>query len=403
MQNSGQNTFRFIRFFLQQDSFSSGSKINLVAMNLINGKILKGCLVFVFLGQTALAQTLVTENTIALDNEVQETSGLLNLEGRIITHNDEGGEAKLYEIDTASGAVLRTVAVVNAVNHDWEEITQDNSYIYIGDFGNNRGGRKDLKIYRILKEEYLNTNNNEVKADSILFHYKDQTEFTSSLYTTNYDAEAVIIRNDSLYIFTKNWANHKTYIYSLPNQPGNREAHKIDSLNVQGWITGVVYNAEESTISLIGYALSGPFLWRCSHFQGMMLSKGRNERFSIALPPNIQLEGICHDDGKNYFLSSEGSNGAEASLYTMALPAIISERKKLAERVSVIIYPNPCREKIFVQCDRKVHSELFDSKGRWIMSGSTVLDVALLPAGKYILRLKDEKDDVIHTETMVVY
>jgi hypothetical protein len=34
-------------------------------------------------------------------------------------------------------AVLRTVAITNATNVDWEDIAQDASYIYIGDIGNN--------------------------------------------------------------------------------------------------------------------------------------------------------------------------------------------------------------------------------------------------------------------------
>ena len=37
-------------------------------------------------------------------------------------------------------------------NVDWEDITQDETHIYIADFGNNNGNRTDLKIYKILKQ-----------------------------------------------------------------------------------------------------------------------------------------------------------------------------------------------------------------------------------------------------------
>jgi hypothetical protein len=70
----------------------------------------------------------------------------------IITHNDSGGQANLYEINASTGAVLRTVAITNATNVDWEDIAQDALYIYIGDIGNNFGNRTDLKYIKFRKK-----------------------------------------------------------------------------------------------------------------------------------------------------------------------------------------------------------------------------------------------------------
>ena len=91
-----------------------------------------------------------------LPNTVSETSGLLFLKGTLITHNDSGDDANLYELDTLSGSISRTISITNATNVDWEDITQDETYIYIGDFGNNNGNRQDLKVYKILKTDYIN-------------------------------------------------------------------------------------------------------------------------------------------------------------------------------------------------------------------------------------------------------
>lgn len=44
------------------------------------------------------AQENITE-LFNLPKEVNETSGLIHLNGNIITHNDSGGAAALYEID----------------------------------------------------------------------------------------------------------------------------------------------------------------------------------------------------------------------------------------------------------------------------------------------------------------
>ena len=64
-----------------------------------------------------------------LPEEVKETSGLLFLNGKIITHNDSGDDANLYEIDSLSGLLLRTISISNATNVDWEDISQDDPHI----------------------------------------------------------------------------------------------------------------------------------------------------------------------------------------------------------------------------------------------------------------------------------
>src|SRR6056297_4303255 len=81
-----------------------------------------------------------------LNDAMSESSGLINIQGRFITHNDSGGESILYEIDTLSGEIARMVTVIGTENTDWEDLASDDTYIYIGDFGNNAGNRTDLRI-----------------------------------------------------------------------------------------------------------------------------------------------------------------------------------------------------------------------------------------------------------------
>jgi len=42
---------------------------------------------------------------LPLSYNVRETSGLIYLNGKLITHNDSGGEPALYELDTITGNV----------------------------------------------------------------------------------------------------------------------------------------------------------------------------------------------------------------------------------------------------------------------------------------------------------
>ena len=63
-----------------------------------------------------------------LQDSIQESSGLIYLNQKLITHNDSGGESALYELDSISGNVTRRVIIKNATNTDWEDICYDSNY-----------------------------------------------------------------------------------------------------------------------------------------------------------------------------------------------------------------------------------------------------------------------------------
>mgnify|MGYP000029410152 FL=1 len=48
-----------------------------------------------------------------LPDTVSETSGLIFHNGKLITHNDSGNEPQLFEIDTVTLEITRTVTVSN--------------------------------------------------------------------------------------------------------------------------------------------------------------------------------------------------------------------------------------------------------------------------------------------------
>ena len=125
-------------------------------------------------------------DVVALNSALNESSGLIFLDQKLITHNDSGGEAALYEIDTLTGNIARKVIIANANNIDWEDICHDSNYIYIGDFGNNSGSRTNLRIYRLSIPSYLTSSNDTVYVDTIQFSYADQIDFTPSSFATNF-------------------------------------------------------------------------------------------------------------------------------------------------------------------------------------------------------------------------
>ena len=214
-----------------------------------------------------------------LPEGVPESSGLIYYNNRLITHNDSGNSPRLYELDTLSSQIIRTITINNASNVDWEDLTQDDSYIYIGDFGNNSGNRQDLRIYRITKSEYDNFSS--VNAEIINFTYEDQTDY-SEIQNADWDAEALANFNDQLLIFTKQWQTNGTVVYSIPKVPGSYSARNIGFYDVSGLVTGATYNKSSNVMMLLGYSPQlQPFIVRIDVPTSNFSFNGRMEKMNL--------------------------------------------------------------------------------------------------------------------------
>lgn len=278
---------------------------------------------------------------------LDETSGLLYYNNKIITHTDSGGKAELYEINPTTGAVIRTVGITNARNVDWEDIAQDVSYIYIGDIGNNSGTRTDLKIYKISKEDY-NTTDGTVTAEIISYSYTDQTDFTRRTHTSNWDAEALISYRDKLLIFTKNWSDNKTNVYSIPKTSGTHSAVLESSYKTNGLITGADISPDERVIYLTGYSTSeAPFIYTIHS-----LAKNNSDIFSGSVSQKIsdivsighQVEGIALFEitptKHLLYLSNEKFNASLGPI-KIAIPAKLLSIEIDAETLTLPITETP--------------------------------------------------------------
>lgn len=256
---------------------------------------------FFFITSILLAQENVSE-VGRLPNEVTETSGLLFYNGRLITHNDSGNTPQLFEIDTLSLEVVRTVTVSNAINVDWEDITQDKDYLYIGDFGNYNGDRRDLTIYRISKQDY--TASDTVTADRIDFSYENQTNFIASPMS-DWDAEALFEVDDRLIVLTKQWQSQETTAYSIPKDIGTHIATEVGNYAVNGLVTGATFNELTGALFILGHTqLLGPFVIRMNNITGTSIFGNGGERTDLNIG-FAQVEGITHVTANTYFFSSE--------------------------------------------------------------------------------------------------
>ncbi len=231
-----------------------------------------------------------------LSDTVQETSGLCYFNGMFWTHNDSDNPPLLYAFDSLSGRILHQIYIKNATNIDWEDITHDKDYVYIGDFGNNSGTRKNLRILKIKKSDiHLQQMTDSVNAEFINFSMSDQTDFSDRFINNDHDIEALISFNDSLHIFTKNWVDKKTRHYVCPKDSGTYSLTHVETIDVGGQISGATVNAS-GIVMLLGYTKpTYPcFAWIFWDYSGSKFNTGNKRKIDMGntLYPG-QTEGIA--------------------------------------------------------------------------------------------------------------
>lgn len=237
-----------------------------------------------------------------LPEQVFETSGLLSYNGKLITHNDSGNAPELYELDITTLQITRTVSIANVENIDWEDLAQDENYIYIGDFGNNSGDRQDLNILKILKSDY--DNSDSVTAEIINFLYEDQTDFTTS-EDSDFDAEGFFSLGDNLIILTKQWQQNGTVAYKVPKLSGAFLAERLDSYQVNGLVTGATYNQNTNQLSIVGYSqFLFPFYVLIEDVQENAIFEGEKTKTNLSIG-QAQVEAITLVGADQFYISSE--------------------------------------------------------------------------------------------------
>jgi len=351
------------------------------------------------------AASLVPVLSVTLGSSLTETSGLIRWNSYVWTHNDNT-DINLYALDTLTGNIVQTCALSAAVNQDWEEISQDSNYVYIGDFGNNAdGNRTDLKILRIEKNSILL---NVPVIDTIYFSYADQIDFSpAGANNTDFDCEAFIVTTDSIFLFTKQWVSNKTIVYSLPKTPGTYIANLRDTLNVGGLITGSTYLEPQRLTVLCGYSnMLQPFIYLLYDFTGNDFFGGNKRKIDLSLSFH-QTEGIATSDGLKYYISNEyftqpPSVNTPQKLHTLDLSTYLSgyltgSPENIPANTPLTgfqIYPNPAGETITLQSGNDLlpfDYRITDISGRNVFSSkitqqTTRIELNNLVPGIYFIR-----------------
>jgi hypothetical protein len=250
-------------------------------------------------------------------NILTENSGAIFWNNLLWQHNDGGGDAAIYGLDTTTNMVIRRVTIKNGFNIDWEDIAQDVKFIYIGDFGNNlNGGRPKFTIYKIAKSDIENTSGNiSVTAEILYFTYEDQpaVPVIGASNSTNFDCEAMIAVDERLFLFTKQWKGSKTILYELNNSTKIQVAKIKDSLVVDGLITGADISLSKKRVILTGYSKTGiRFMYLLHDFKGFDLFKGQKQK--VLLSGLTQTESVAFFNEDYICLGSEAFMGNKPRL-----------------------------------------------------------------------------------------
>ena len=244
-----------------------------------------------------------------LPDEVDETSGLIFFADGFWTNNDSGGEPIIYKLDTLNGEVIQRIILKGAQNIDWEELAQDDDFIYVGDIGNNSGNRDDLAIYVVDKSDIPETGDTEVDAEKIMYAYIDYPGRIERKKDNNFDCEAMIATDEWLYLFSKNRGDNQSKLYKLPKTAGEYTAELLTTFNSSGLVTGADFNEKENELILVGYTNNDwiPFLWVMFDFTDENFFSGNKRRIDMLNMTATQTEAICYTHGKQGVISSEGN------------------------------------------------------------------------------------------------
>ncbi len=348
--------------------------------------------------------------TIDLSSSLSESSGLSDWNDCLWTHNDNS-DIKLYCLDTLNASIMGEYPLVGLSNIDWEELSQDVDYFYIGDFGNNQNGnRTDLKIHKISKASLIS---GTTEIETINFSYSNQVNFLpTGLNNTNFDCEAMIVSSDSIYLFTKQWLDNQTSVYVLPKEAGSYTARFRESANVGGLITGASYLEDKNLVVLCGYSsLLQPFVYLLYDFQGDQFFGGNKRKLGLNLPFR-QVEGIAGQNGLKYYITNERFSQPPVmtipqALHTLDLSAYLgyylqhlnSGYPENEMPAPFTVYPNLTGDKVFIVCESRMIGKeyrLLSTSGKSLTRGKirnefTKLSLRSFPAGMYILTIYGSK------------
>jgi hypothetical protein len=234
--------------------------------------------------------------------------------GVLWSHNDSGDANRIFALNE-NGQHLGIFTIVGATSRDWEDIAvgpgpaDGESYLYIGDIGDNES-HFDLKyIYRI-PEPRVDASGAPVDSalagvETIAFRYPDG----------NRDAETLMVDplTKDIYIVSKRETNVRVYRAAYPQSTTSVNIlEHIASLNFTLAVAGDI-SADGLEILIKTYA--NIYYWPRTPTQDVPQALAEPP-LAVPYEPEPQGEAVCWQaDGGGYYTVSEEFAGVAAHLY----------------------------------------------------------------------------------------
>lgn len=258
-----------------------------------------------------------------LPGKVNETSGLIWFRGSWWTHNDSGGKPEIYKLNNSGSEIIQTVRLIDADNIDWEDITTDGAYLYVGDFGNNYGKRTNLAVYKIACKDVPGNGDVSITPQTISFTWSDQKDMNPKPYKHNFDCESLFYANRNLWLLSKNWDNFSTRLYTLPTKPGHYNIFPVSEFDVNLLVTGADYDSINMTLALIGYKNMIPSVWLFRNFNPSQPEEGEIIRIDMTGMAGTQTEGICFGPEGKLWVSAEKTKVRPQMIYELNINSFL--------------------------------------------------------------------------------
>lgn len=248
-----------------------------------------------------------------LPNKLEEISGLEKIENEFYGFNDSGGAAEIYKFTSKNPIeITQTIKLSNASNVDWEEMAISDKHLFVGDFGNNLGMRRDLKVYYFPRKS-INTSLKEqsVVVDTIEFFYPEQEDYSKQVYNHNFDLESMVYFNEKLHLFTKEWGSFKTKHYTIDLVKGKQPAWLVEDYDLKFLATGtdvIELNDSYARLGMVGYTTDGDVYLMLTDFKSSAKEWLNNPKTIIHLGEAGdvgQVEGIAFFNQNNVCYSAE--------------------------------------------------------------------------------------------------
>jgi hypothetical protein len=241
---------------------------------------------------------------------ITEASGLvasrLNV-GVLWVHNDSGDSARIYALNT-EGKLLGICTVTGAQSRDWEDIAAGpgpkagQSYLYIGDIGDNDAKYPSVRIYRVPEPNVDPAkpfgNQATATAETIELLYPDGPR----------DAETLLVdpQTKDIYIVAKRELFCKVYMAAYPQSTIRPTA--LARVATLPWplADGGDVSPDGRYVIVRSYNLAS--LWTRTPGEPLWKAFGK-PRVDVPLASEPQGESISFDAaGKGYFTLSEKAN-----------------------------------------------------------------------------------------------